>query len=81
MYKNTFTNEIENKITVKVKNVKTTGVNNKTKEKFKFDAVYLELAGPTSVSGNTMTYKEAKEIYRGLSVFFKDHKMKTLKKI
>ena len=30
---------------------------------------------------SVMTYKEAKEIYRGLSVFFKDNKMKTLKQV
>ena len=48
---------------------------------YKFDAVNLQLIGPTSMSGNIITYKEAKEIYRGLSVFFKNNKMKTLKQI
>ena len=80
MYKHNFKNEIDNKITVKIKNVKETGVNHKTGNKYKFDAVNLQLIGPTSMSGNIITYKEAEEIYKGLSEFFKDNKMKTLKK-
>ena len=81
MYKNNFKNEINNGINVKIKNVKDTGVNHKTGNKYKFDAVNIQLIGPTSMSENIITYKEAKEIYRGLSVFFKDNKMKTLKQV
>jgi len=81
MYKNNFKNEIDNKITVKIKNVKDTGVNHKTGYKYKFDAVNIQLIGPTSMSENIITYKEAKEIYQGLSIFFKDNKMKTLKQV
>ncbi len=33
------------------------------------------------MSENIITYNEAKELYRGLSVFFKDNKMKMLKQI
>ena len=81
MYKNNFENEIGNKITVKIKNVKDTGVNHKTSDKYKFDAVNIQLIGPTSMSENTITYKEAKEMYKGLKIFFKNNKMKPLKKI
>ena len=51
MYKNNFKNEIDNKITVKIKNVKDTGINHKTGNKYKFDAVNIQLIGPTSVIG------------------------------
>ena len=81
MYKNNFENEIGNKITVKIKNVKDTGVNHKTSDKYKFDAVNIKLIGPTSVSDNTITYKEAKQIYKGLGKFFKNNKMKSLKQL
>ena len=53
----------------------------KTGNKFKFDSVNIQLIGPTSMSENIITYKEAKEIYKGLSVFFKENKMKTIKQI
>jgi hypothetical protein len=81
MYKNNFTNEIGNNIIVKVKNIKNVGVNHKTGIKYKFDCVNIQLIGPTSMSENIITYKEAKEIYRGLGTFFRDNKMKTLKQI
>ena len=81
MYKNNFKNEIDNKISVKIKNVKDTGTNHKTGDKYKFDAVNIQLIGPTSTLENTITYKEAKEIYKGLNIFFKDNKMKTLKQV
>ena len=80
MYKSIFTNEINNKIIVKIKNTKDIGTNYKSKEMFKFDAVDLQLIGPTSVMSNTITYKEAEEIYRGLGKFLKKNKMKILKK-
>ena len=64
MYKNNFKNEINNNISVKIKNIKTTGVNYKTGDEYKFDAVNIQLIGPTSISENTITYKEAKEIYK-----------------
>lgn len=79
-YKNTFINEIGNKITVKVKKAKDTGTNYKTKDKYKFDAVNLELIGPTSISGNVITYLEAREMYKALGKFLKENKMKKMKK-
>lgn len=81
MYKNNFKNEINNKITVKIKNVKETCLNYKTGDKYKLDAVNLQLIGPTSMSENIITYKEATEIYKGLSVFLKKNKMKKCKEI
>jgi len=81
MYKNNFKNEINNKITIKIKNVKDTGINNKTGNKYKFDAINIKLIGPTSMYENIITYNEAKEIYKGLSVFFKNNKMEMLEHI
>ena len=81
MYKNNFKNEIGNNITVKIKNIKDTSINKKTGDKYKFDAVNIKLIGPTSVSDNTITYKEAKQIYKGLGKFFKNNKMKSLKQL
>lgn len=80
-YKNTFINEIGNKITVKVKRAKDTGTNHKTKDKYKFDAINLELIGPTSMSGNVITYLEAREMYKALGKFLKENKMKKCSKI
>ena len=76
MYKNKFKNEIGNKIKIKIKNVTDIGVNQKTNDKYILDAVCLQLIGPTSISENIITYKEAKEIYKGLNVFFKNNKIK-----
>lgn len=81
MYKQNFNNEIDNKIIVKIKNVKDIGTNNKTDDTYKFDAINLQLIGPTSIYENIITYKEAKEIQKGLSIFLKNNKMKSCKKI
>ena len=80
MYKFNFINEINNKIIVKIKNKKNTGTNYKTKDKYKFDAISIQLIGPTSISDNTITYIEAVELYKGLGIFLKKNKMKVLKK-
>ena len=66
----TFTNELENKIKIKIKNKKDTGVNYKTQQKIKFDGVSISITGPTSVSENVITYKEATELYLALQKFF-----------
>ena len=66
----TFTNELGNKIKIKIKNKKDTGVNYKTQQKIKFDSVSISISGPTSVSENVITYKEASELYLALQKFF-----------
>jgi hypothetical protein len=66
----TFINELENKIKIKIKNKKDTGVNYKTQQKIKFDSVSISISGPTSVSENVITYKEASELYLALQKFF-----------
>jgi hypothetical protein len=43
-----FINEIGNKIKIKIKNKKDTGINHKTKEKFNFTGVSITIQGPTS---------------------------------
>ena len=81
MYKTNFNNEINNKITLKIKNVKDSNKNNKTKNEYKFDAVNIQLIGPTSMSENIITYKEAEELYSGLKEFLSKNKMKTFKEV
>jgi hypothetical protein len=66
MIKTAFTNELDNKIKIKIKNQKDTGVNSKTKQKIKFDGISISIIGPTSVSENIITYKEATELYLAL---------------
>ena len=68
MHKATFVNELGNRISLRVKNVKDIGVT-KTGESCMFDAVQLSLIGPTSQSTWTITYHEAVEIQRGLTKF------------
>lgn len=81
MQKTSFKNEIGNKIDIKIKNVKDTGKNNRSDKKFRFDAVNIQIIGPTSVSENTITYEEAKKLNRLLNEFLKNNKMKTLKEM
>jgi hypothetical protein len=68
MYKNSFKNELTNKITIKIKKTKDT-FTDKTGETHKFNAVSVQLIGPTSMSENIITYKEAEELYTGLATF------------
>lgn len=65
----TFTNELENKIKIKIKNQKDSGVNYKTQQKIKFDGISISIIGPTSISENVITYKEATELYLALQNF------------
>ena len=81
MYKTNFNNEINNKITLKIKNVKDSNKNSKTKNEYKFDAVNIQLIGPTSMSENIITYKEAEELYLGLKNFLSKNEMKTFKEV
>ena len=64
-----FINEIGNKIKIKIKNQKDTGINYKTTEKIIFNGVSMSIIGPTSMSENVVTYKEAKELYFALKKF------------
>ena len=64
-----FINEIGNKIKIKIKKQKDTGINYKTKEKINFTGVSISIIGPTSVSENNITYKEAEELYLTLKKF------------
>lgn len=65
----TFTNELGNKIKIKIKKQKDTGVNYKTQQKIKFDGISISIIGPASESENVITYKEAKELYSSLQKF------------
>jgi hypothetical protein len=64
-----FINEIGNHIKIKIKNIKDTGTNYKTKEKFVFTGVNILIQGPTSESENTITKQEAEELYSALKKF------------
>ena len=63
MIQSNFINEIGNKIKIKIKNKKDSGVNYKTKEKIFFDAVSITITGPTSLTENVITYMEAEELF------------------
>jgi len=63
MIQSNFINEIGNKIKIKIKNKKDSGVNYKTKEKFFFDGVSITITGPTSLTENVITYMEAEELF------------------
>ena len=69
MEKRIFKNELGNKITIRIKNKRDTGTNFKTKEEFKFTGVSISIEGPTSVSENVITNKEAEELYMALDKF------------
>jgi hypothetical protein len=64
-----FINEIGNKIKIKIKKQKDLGVNFETKEIKKFIGVSISIIGPTSITENVITYKEAKELYATLGKF------------
>lgn len=63
--------KICNKITIKLTNVKDTGINYKAGNKYKLEAVNIQLFGPTSMMENTITYRETKEMYQGLRTFLR----------
>lgn len=75
-----FTNEIGNKIKLRVNKVaKNTGENHKTGEEYEFDAVSIWLEGPTSASENIITYQEAVEMHKTLGKFLKANKQRKSK--
>jgi len=67
----TFTNEVGNRIKIKIKLQKDTGTNFKTKDKVSFEGVNICIIGPTSTSENTITLQEAKELHILLGQFLK----------
>ena len=73
-----FINELKNKIKIKIKNHKDSGVNYKTQQKINFDGISISIIGPTSESENVITYKEAIELYLALQKFLNINKDKVL---
>jgi len=65
-----FKNELGNHITIEIKSVKDTGTNSKGKKE-EFDAIEITMQGQTSTSTNTITHKEAMELYKALKGFLK----------
>lgn len=65
-----FKNELGNDISIDIKNVKDTGTNSKG-QKEEFMAIEITMEGPTSTSTNTITHKEAMELYKALKDFLK----------
>jgi hypothetical protein len=65
-----FKNELGNDITIDIKRVKDTGINSKG-EKEEFEAIEIMMEVPTSTSTNTITKKEAMELYKALGEFLK----------
>lgn len=63
-----FKNELGNDITIDIKSVKDTGTNSQG-EKEEFEAIEITMEGPTSTSTNTITHKEAMELYKALKGF------------
>ena len=65
-----FRNEIGNDITISViGNFEETGINHETGTNHIFNAVKVQISGPTSMSENVITYGEAMELHRLLSLF------------
>jgi len=64
-----FHNEIGNKIKIKIKNEKGIGINYKTKDKINYTGVNISMQGPTSISENVITQKEAEELFICLKKF------------
>jgi hypothetical protein len=68
VYKNTFHNELDNKIEIKIKNQLIYNNN----EKYK--GTNIKIIGPSSVSENIITYNEAKELHKLLGKYLKENK-------
>jgi hypothetical protein len=69
-----FTNELENKIKIKIKNQQDLGVNYKTQQKIKFNGISISIIGPTSVSENVITLEEAIQLHKCLGEYLKKMK-------
>ncbi len=69
MILNNFVNELGNRIQIKIKNKKDSGVNHKTSKKIEFNGVSISIIGPSSMSEDIITYKEAEELYSSLKKF------------
>jgi len=64
-----FINELGNKIKIKIKNEKVENINYKTKQKIKYTGINISIIGPTSMSENIITVKEAEKLYLALKIF------------
>ena len=73
MIKSNFKNELNNKITIKLKNVKD---ENKKLYK-KFDALSIVLEGPNSKTENIITKYEGYKLYRMLGNYFENNETKS----
>ena len=69
-----FINELKNKIKIKIKNQKDSGVNYKTQQKINFDGISISIIGPTSVSDNVITLEEAIQLHKCLDEYLKKMK-------
>ena len=65
-----FINELGNKIKIKIKSQKTNGIN-KDKKKIEFTGINISIIGPTSISENIITRREAEKLYSELKSFLK----------
>ena len=65
----TFTNELGNRIRVCVKSARSSAVEYKTGKSVKFTGVGIAITGPTSMSENIVTRREAEELFYMLKKF------------
>ena len=56
-----------------IKSVKDKGQNYMTKNKYKFNATKIQIIGPTSMTENTLTNKEAYILYKKLKEYFQSN--------
>jgi hypothetical protein len=75
MERKKFTNEIGNKIDIKVKKKNGKGIEYKTGILKAYKGVEIDIIGPTSMSSNEITIREAVELYNALGAFLKKHSM------
>ena len=66
-----FTNEIGNKIKIKINKYKGIGTNAKSKEKISYKGIKISIIGPHSISENEITKEEAIHLYNYLGLFLK----------
>lgn len=69
-----FTNEIGNKIKIKIQKYNDYGINHKTKDKTKYTGIKITIIGPTSESTNEITLEEAKQLYKCLEEYLSNQK-------
>jgi hypothetical protein len=69
MINKTFTNELGNKVRIKIETKRDAGVVDKTKERVEFVGVKISMIGPSSMLENYITLKEAYELYESLEQY------------